>query len=188
MTLRSPQVVVDVTVSPARAGRNDIHVSTFSRAGAPLDVAEVTVTFDLPSRDIAPITVPLRDLGPGHYLSPGFDIPLSGDWRVTTKVRLTDVDQVTRTGTIPIAIARRRSLGGLPRFDSTYSVTARFAAAERALDAGLHELVVVLRDEAVHPLLEQRAHHRVEDVVLLVERHLGAAVAEVLELLPAHRL
>ena len=103
VTLRSPQVVVDITVSPARAGLNDIHVSSFTSAGAPLDVAELTVTFDLPSRDIAPITVPLRHLGPGHYLSPGFDIPLSGEWRVTSKARLTDVDEVTRTGTIPIA-------------------------------------------------------------------------------------
>jgi len=102
VTLRSPQVVVDVTVSPAVAGLNDVHVSSYSRAGAPLDVAEMTVTIDLPSRDIAPITVPLRRLGPGHYLSPGFDIPLAGDWRVAAKARLTDVDQVTLTGTIPI--------------------------------------------------------------------------------------
>jgi len=46
--------------------------------------------------------VPLRKLGPGHYLSPGFVIPLAGEWRVTAKARLTDVDEVTQTGTIPI--------------------------------------------------------------------------------------
>ncbi len=102
VTLRSPEVVVDVTVNPAVAGVNDVHVSTYSRAGAPLDVAELTVTIDLPERDIAAISVPLRRLGPGHYLSPGFDIPLAGDWRVAAKARLTDVDQVTLTGTIPI--------------------------------------------------------------------------------------
>ena len=60
------------------------------------------MTFDLPSRQIAAINVPLRDLGPGHYLSPGFDIPIAGDWRVTAKVRLTDVDQVTLTDTLTI--------------------------------------------------------------------------------------
>lgn len=102
VTLRAPQVVVDATVTPAVAGRNDVHVSTYTRAGAPLDVPELTVTIDQPSRDIAPISVPLRKLGPGHYLSPGFDIPLSGDWRVAAKVRLSDVDLVTLTGTIPI--------------------------------------------------------------------------------------
>lgn len=102
VTLRSAQVVVDVTVSPALAGRNDVHVSTYSRAGGPLDVEEITVTFDLPSRDIAPIDVPLRRLGPGHYLSPGFDIPIAGEWRATARVRLSDVDQVTLSGTLPI--------------------------------------------------------------------------------------
>ena len=102
VTMRSNQVVVDVTATPAEAGRNDIHVSTFTPAGAPLDVAEITVTLDLPSRQIAAINVPLRDLGPGHYLSPGFDIPIAGDWRVTAKVRLTDVDQVTLTDTLTI--------------------------------------------------------------------------------------
>ena len=102
VTMRSNQVVVDVTATPAEAGRNDIHVSTFTPAGAPLDVAEITVTLDLPSRQIAAIDVPLRDLGPGHYLSPGFDIPIAGDWRVTAKVRLTDVDQVTLTDTLTI--------------------------------------------------------------------------------------
>jgi copper transport protein len=77
-------------------------VSTFTPAGAPLDVPELTVTFDLPSRDIAPIDVPLRTLGPGHYLSPGFDIPIAGDWRVTAKALLSDVDQVNLSDTITI--------------------------------------------------------------------------------------
>jgi copper transport protein len=102
VSMQSDQVVVDVTVAPARAGRNDIHVSTFSPAGAPLDVQELTVTFDLPSRGIPPIDVPLRKLGPGHYLSPGFDIPIAGEWRVTAKALLSDVDQVNLSDTITI--------------------------------------------------------------------------------------
>jgi copper transport protein len=102
VTMRSDRVVVDVTVAPAKAGNNDIHVSTFTPAGAPMDVAELTVAFDLPSRKIAAIDVPLRKLGPGHYLSPGFNIPIAGDWRVVAKARLTDVDQVTLTDTVTI--------------------------------------------------------------------------------------
>jgi copper transport protein len=102
VTMRSNRVVIDVTIAPARAGSNDVHVSTFTPAGAPMDVAELTVTLDQPSRKIAQLTVPLRKLGPGHYLSPGFDIPIAGDWRVTGKARLTDVDEVTLTDTITI--------------------------------------------------------------------------------------
>ena len=102
VTMRSAQVVVDVTIAPATAGPNDVHVSTFTKAGAPMDVADLSVTLDLPSKGIAPITVPLRKLGPGHYLSPGFVVPLAGEWRATAKARLTDVDEVTLTGKIPI--------------------------------------------------------------------------------------
>ena len=102
VTMRSDRVVVDITVAPAQAGRNDIHVSTFTPAGAPMDVQELTVTFDLPSHDIAAIEVPLRELGPGHYLSPGFDIPIAGDWRVIAKVLLSDVDLVNLSGTVTI--------------------------------------------------------------------------------------
>ena len=102
VTLRSRLVTVDVTMTPGRVGVDDVHVSTFTPAGAPLDVKELTLTIDQSSRGIAPIDVPLRRLGPGHYLSPGFTLPLAGEWRVTAEALLTDVDLVTLTGAIPI--------------------------------------------------------------------------------------
>src|SRR5262249_48431646 len=70
VTMRSNQVVIAVPTAPGAAGRNDVHVSTFTPAGAPMDVAELTITLDQPNRKIAPVNVPLRKLGPGHYLSP----------------------------------------------------------------------------------------------------------------------
>src|SRR5262249_57972658 len=49
------------------------------------------------------------------------------------------------------------------------------------LDRGLHEAIVVLRDEPVHAALEQGAEDRIERFVGLAEVHPGAAVPEVLE-------
>jgi copper transport protein len=102
ITLRSDKVNVDVTLTPAVAGANDVHVDTSDPNGAPKDVKELTVTMALPGRGIAPIDVPLRRLGPGHWLSPGFEMPLAGEWRVIAKPLLSEFDQPTLRGTIEI--------------------------------------------------------------------------------------
>ena len=101
-TLESDDVWVDITVTPGNTGRNDVHVSTLEPDGALLEVEELTVTFALPDEKIAPIDLPLRPLSPGHYVSPGFDLPVDGDWRVTAKPRLSEFEQRTLRGEIPI--------------------------------------------------------------------------------------
>jgi copper transport protein len=102
VTLEGEAVNVDVTVTPATAGTNDIHVDVANPQGAPMDVDELKVTFALPDKDIAPIDVPLRRLSPGHYYSPGFQVPLGGEWRVTAKPLLSEFEQPTLRGTIDI--------------------------------------------------------------------------------------
>jgi copper transport protein len=102
VTLRSDKVNVDVTITPAVAGANDVHVDTSDPNGAPKDVDDITVTLALPDRKIAPIDVPLRRLGPGHYYSPGFQVPIAGDWRITAKPLLSEFEQPTLRGSIEI--------------------------------------------------------------------------------------
>jgi len=102
VTLRGPRVNVDVTLTPGVAGTNDVHVDVSDPNGAPRDVDDLTVTMALPDRDIAPIDVPLRRLGPGHYFSPGFAVPLTGEWRVTAKPLLSEFRQPTLRGTLQI--------------------------------------------------------------------------------------
>ena len=100
--LTSRKVAVDISVTPARKGINEVHIDVFTAVGAPTDVAELQVTVSQPDRKIAPIIVPLRHLGPGHYYSPGFQIPVDGDWKVVANVRLTDIDEVTMVGQLSI--------------------------------------------------------------------------------------
>jgi len=102
ITLHGKGVNVDVTLAPAVAGSNDVHVDASNPSGAPKDVEELTVTFALPSRGIAPIDVPLRRLGPGHYYSPGFEVPISGEWRVRAKPLLSEFDEQTLRGSIDV--------------------------------------------------------------------------------------
>jgi copper transport protein len=102
VTIERAQVTLDVTAAPGAAGPNDLHVNTYSPQGTPLAVDAVEMTLSLPERDIAPLAVPLRQLGPGHYLSPGLDIPLSGTWRLQAVIRLGPVDRTDVTGEIEI--------------------------------------------------------------------------------------
>jgi copper transport protein len=102
ITLHGDGLNVDVTLTPAVAGTNDVHADVSNASGAPKNVQELTVTFALPSRGIAPIDVPLRRLGPGHYYSPGFEVPISGEWRVRAKPLLSEFDEQTLRGSIAV--------------------------------------------------------------------------------------
>lgn len=102
VTIEDRRVTLDVTATPGAAGLNDLHVNTYSPRGTPLAVDAVEMTLALRERDIAPLVVPLRQLGPGHYLSPGLDIPLAGTWQVRATIRLGPVDRVDLTGDLGI--------------------------------------------------------------------------------------
>lgn len=101
-TLKTPDLWFDVQISPTRRGANDLHVTIVDPAGGERGVQELSVHLELPARDIAPITVPLQRITSGHFISPGFDIPIAGSWRLTVTALLTDVDSVTATDTVSI--------------------------------------------------------------------------------------
>jgi copper transport protein len=101
-TLNGDDMNFDIIVSPAEAGRNDVHLTAVTPAGGPTEVINMEATFSLPSRDIAPIKLQLRRLGPGHYTAPGADIPISGDWQLEVAALRSQTDEVRATGTIPI--------------------------------------------------------------------------------------
>ncbi|MBM3661042.1 MAG: hypothetical protein FJW95_16275 [Actinobacteria bacterium] len=103
VTIESPTVTLDVWATPGAAGVNDLHVNTYSPQGTLRAVDAVEVTLARPDRGIAPLVVPLRQLGPGHYLSPGLDIPLAGTWKVQATVRTGPVDRVELTGDLEIS-------------------------------------------------------------------------------------
>ena len=75
-----PEVIVDVSVEPAKAGPLDLHLYTLTSAGAPVPVTAVDASLTLRDGDIGPLVVPLVRAGPNHFASYGFDLPVAGQW------------------------------------------------------------------------------------------------------------
>jgi hypothetical protein len=46
--------------------------------------------------------VPVQRAGPGHFVANGFNIPLSGKWTLEVKALLSDIDEATVSGTVPV--------------------------------------------------------------------------------------
>jgi copper transport protein len=103
-TLRTDKVSFDVTVTPAKRGANEMHLFTLDPkgTGTTVDATEVSAEMSQPDNDIAPIEVKLIRLAPGHYTSAGFAVPFAGDWKLTVKAVLNDVDESSATTTVPI--------------------------------------------------------------------------------------
>jgi copper transport protein len=102
VTLKSNRIWVDITIAPGTVGNNDVHVNTLIASGGLTTPLDFTLTLDLPSKGIAPLTVPLTKAGPGHYLASGFTIPLAGEWRVTARALLSETDEATVVGKVTI--------------------------------------------------------------------------------------
>ena len=111
VTLRSDQLTVEVTATPGTPGRNEMHFTAFSPEGAPLaiqqsgglsEVGEFQASASLPSRGIAPIAIPVRRAGPGHWIGSAVNLPIRGDWNLTIRVLLTETDQAALAGKLPI--------------------------------------------------------------------------------------
>jgi copper transport protein len=100
--LNTKQVSFDVTITPANRGSNEMHLFTLSRTGSTIDPTEVSATLSQSENNIGPINVKLIRLGPGHYTSTGFDVPFAGDWQLTVKAVLGQVNEVSTSATVPI--------------------------------------------------------------------------------------
>jgi copper transport protein len=94
----------ELTVEPARAGANEIHVSFFIRSdGRQYDAPkEVRFEASLPDRGIEPIELEATKAGPGHYVVGAAALAPPGDWRLELVARISDFDELRTTYTVPI--------------------------------------------------------------------------------------
>jgi copper transport protein len=95
---------VELTVEPARAGANEIHLYLFHRSdGRQYDAPkELRVEAELPERRIEPIELAGRKAGPGHYVIGGAALSPPGEWRLRVVARITEFDELRTTFTVPI--------------------------------------------------------------------------------------
>ena len=95
---------LELTVDPARVGPNEIHVYLFDRAsGRQYDATkELTVTAELPERQIEPIELEPAKAGPGHYVISGAAFGVTGDWTLEIAARVSDFDEHRVKVDVPI--------------------------------------------------------------------------------------
>jgi copper transport protein len=95
---------VQITVAPARAGLNQVHLYLFDRDGRPADIVQgIDLELSLPANGIGPITRPAARAGPAHFQLDGSDLAVAGRWEVTLLARVDRFTQETASVEIPIA-------------------------------------------------------------------------------------
>jgi copper transport protein len=95
---------VELTVDPARAGTNAVHLYLFRKAdGAPFaGTKELRITASLPGKGIGPLKATVHRAGPGHYVADAMVLAPAGTWRVQVTDRVSDFDQHTATFAVPV--------------------------------------------------------------------------------------
>jgi len=95
---------IELTVDPARAGSNEIHVYLFdARSGAQYDRARrLSIAARDRERDIGPIELDVRKAGPGHYTVARADLAPAGDWALTVRAPVSDFEELRTELEVPI--------------------------------------------------------------------------------------
>lgn len=81
---------LELHVSPATVGANELHLFFTDDAGDPLDV--LVATAEVAPADGSPRSVDLSLLPPGHATASGVSLPSPGDWTVTVTVGVADLE------------------------------------------------------------------------------------------------
>jgi copper transport protein len=95
---------LQLTVDPAKVGRNEMHLYMFrSRDGSQFNgTKELRIRMTLPSKGIGPLALRPAKAGPGHYVVPAGDFGVAGKWQVRFTGRVSEFDQYETTFEVPI--------------------------------------------------------------------------------------
>ena len=95
---------LELTVDPARAGANQVHLYLFDRrTGRQWDRSkELTIEASLPDRAIGPLELDAQKAGPGHYVIRRADLAPKGDWRLAVTARVSAFDEYDARIEVPI--------------------------------------------------------------------------------------
>ncbi len=88
VTVTTATGLVDITIDPARRGRNELHIYALTKQGAsrPIDGIEATLTNAAAGIEGLPGRVVRA--GPNHFQALGLDLPIRGTWRIDVVVKL----------------------------------------------------------------------------------------------------
>ncbi len=103
-TKRLGPLDMQLTLDPARAGPNELHLYLFdARTGAPFTQSkELRLTARLPGENIGPLPLTMRRSGPGHFTADTVQLLPAGDWTLLVTERVSEFDQYETTLEVPI--------------------------------------------------------------------------------------
>lgn len=93
---------VQITVAPAQAGTNTLHLHLYDDAGEPTQPEELRVTVTEEQQEIGPLDVEVAPAGPGRYVAQQMTLPTAGTWRLTVSVRLDEFTATTASTTFSV--------------------------------------------------------------------------------------
>ena len=94
--------VLDVSVSPAQAGRGILTVVVTNEKGAAFSPGAVNASLSLPALDIEAIKISLEPQGGGEYYADLREIVIAGDWELRIDVLVDDFTQLIYRMRVPI--------------------------------------------------------------------------------------
>jgi copper transport protein len=93
---------VQVTVTPAKAGPNEIHVYVLDQAGRTRGTESVAAFARLPGSQYDRLPVALARTGTGHYTGSAVSLPVAGRWELDLTVRLGRFEAYTAV--VPVTV------------------------------------------------------------------------------------
>lgn len=84
--VQAGDLLVDVSIDPARSGVNELHVYGFDVSDRAAALESVSVAAYHQTMDVGPLPLPVLRAGPNHFLSYRAILPLSGDWTINVKL------------------------------------------------------------------------------------------------------
>lgn len=101
VTLVQKEVVGDFQVLPAKVGTSEVHAWFMPPGGMLAPVKDVSMTFELPAREIPKIPVKVVETGPNHW-SGITQLPYDGDWTMEVRAVSKDGKDLVYTTTVAI--------------------------------------------------------------------------------------
>jgi len=95
---------LELTVEPAQAGPNTIHLYLIDRRTGVQFTAtrELTATAELPAKHIGPLSLQATPAGPGHYVFNAAVLSPAGEWRIEITDRTSEFEEHSRSIEVPI--------------------------------------------------------------------------------------
>jgi FixH len=93
---------VNITVTPAVLGPNQVRVSVTGSEGKPYRPQQIQVALELPARHLGPLAVPVKADGPGRYASGSVTMTITGQWQLQITIRSDAFDETTVVVPVPV--------------------------------------------------------------------------------------